>query len=142
MTTPVTAPVVWSGCVVVTDDHGRLLGTVRAGLHYHPARPYEVRLTTSGDDTPWTFSRDLLADGCAYPAGLGDVQVWPVYRSWPAGDDVRVRLSSPYGTGVLTLPGDAVRRFVADTLLAVERGAERMDVDADRWLAGMTGGAS
>ena len=55
---------------------------VHAEFRYRSDDPFAVQLLLSIDQSPaisWIFSRDLLAEGVRGPAGMGDVQVFPVY---------------------------------------------------------------
>ncbi|MEU4011413.1 SsgA family sporulation/cell division regulator [Streptomyces pseudogriseolus] len=56
---------------------------VSIALRYTVAGPYAVRMVVETGVTPpvhWVFARDLLTEGLYRPAGLADVQVWPVPR--------------------------------------------------------------
>jgi Streptomyces sporulation and cell division protein, SsgA len=55
---------------------------VHAELRYRSDDPFAVQLLLSIDQSPaitWVFSRDLLVEGVRGPAGMGDVQVFPVH---------------------------------------------------------------
>jgi len=55
---------------------------VQAELRFRSDDPFAVQLLLSIDQSPaitWVFSRDLLVEGVRGPAGMGDVQVFPVH---------------------------------------------------------------
>ena len=55
---------------------------VHAELRYRSDDPFAIQLLLSIDQSPaitWVFGRDLLAEGVRGPAGMGDVQVFPVH---------------------------------------------------------------
>lgn len=84
------------------------------------ARAAEVR-------TEWVFGRDLLAEGLAGPAGLGDV------RFSPAGVGVAIELRSPDGRCTLTAPLDVLADFLARTVALVALDAP-VDVPQPSWF--------
>ncbi|MET8226091.1 SsgA family sporulation/cell division regulator [Streptomyces sp. NPDC005301] len=115
-------------------------------FHYAADEPYSVRMVVHTGSTPpveWVFARDLLTEGLRRPAGLGDVQVWPAPRRAhqleAGGGAVRIRISSPDGTTVLSLPARPLRDFVERSLEEVPSGAEtdmlHVDESLSAWVA-------
>jgi hypothetical protein len=93
--------------------------------------PYEVGLVFPGTDRSggvrWRMARELLADGLAGPAGMGDVAVLPdlVYQGC-----VELVLSSPDGVIALRVPTRALRSFLRATWRQVPAGAEVQPADS------------
>src|SRR5271156_5154697 len=95
-----------------------------ASLFYSGEDPYAIRIAFHvGLDEPveWIFARDLLADGLAGRAGLGDVQVWPSTATPdPHGDEVdsdvlNIELSSPFGQAHFEAPIKDISDFLRRT---------------------------
>ncbi|WP_395729542.1 SsgA family sporulation/cell division regulator [Nakamurella sp.] len=58
------------------------LPPVHAEFRYRSDDPFAVQLLLSIDQSPaitWVFGRELLVEGVRGPAGMGDVQIFPVY---------------------------------------------------------------
>jgi hypothetical protein len=58
------------------------LPPVHAEFRYRSDDPFAVELLLSIDQSPaivWVFGRELLLAGVRGPAGMGDVQIFPVY---------------------------------------------------------------
>ncbi|MFJ3224559.1 SsgA family sporulation/cell division regulator [Streptomyces sp. NPDC086783] len=119
---------------------------VTLAFRYVADEPYSVRMAVHTDSAPpveWVFARNLLMEGLRRPAGLGDVQVWPVPRRAhqleAGGGAVHIRISSPDGTTVLSMPARPLRGFVERSLEEVPSGAEtdRLHVDESlsAWVA-------
>ncbi len=111
---------------------------VAAELTYAPDDPYAVTLTFRDPrgPIPWTFARDLLAEGIYEPVGQGDVHVWPCLSA--AGEAVvMVELGSVEGGVVVEASARAVNTFVSETLVSVPRGSESQRYDVDAALAGI-----
>ncbi|MBQ0887068.1 SsgA family sporulation/cell division regulator [Streptomyces sp. RM72] len=115
---------------------------VAIAFHYSAADPYAVRMAVHTEEAPpveWVFARDLLTEGISRPAGLADVQVWPVPRRrryLEAGRGaVNIRVSSQDGTTVLTVQAASLRAFLDRTLDTVAAGTESTGPQIDRALA-------
>ena len=81
----------------------------------------------------WVFARELLVTGISRPAGVGDVQVFPV------DEGVVIDLASPDGTARLIAESAAITRFVAKMLHTVPLGAEQEFSTIDEELAILCG---
>ena len=58
------------------------LPPVHAEFRYRSDDPFAVQLLLSVDQSPaitWVFGRELLLEGVRGPAGMGDVQIFPVH---------------------------------------------------------------
>lgn len=112
---------------------------VAAEFRYLPEDPFAVRIhfpgsaTLSGEETVWTFARDLLGAGLGTPSGLGDIRIWPL-----TPERTGLALVSPEGVAVLEADTADLLRFLDRTYAAVPAGSERRHVDAalDSLLAG------
>lgn len=115
-----------------------------ASLFFSGEDPYAIRIAFHvGLDEPveWIFARDLLAEGIAARAGLGDVQVWPsIATPDPQGgdDDIRdvlnIELSSPFGQAHFEAPIKEISDFLQRTYRIVESGKETDFVDVEAEL--------
>ena len=88
LTHPAMTPV---DLINADDDSTLWLGR----LHFEPSDPMAVTLeinTRSQGTIPWSFARDLLANGIFEPSGAGAVQVWPCLAA-----DVQGRLDNRIG---------------------------------------------
>ncbi|MET8616140.1 SsgA family sporulation/cell division regulator [Streptomyces misionensis] len=108
------------------EDHEAFTQPVRTRLTYRVCDPYAVEArfgAGSGNETVWTFSRDLLRDGLQKEAGLGDVIVW---RGKEPRQQARVfiRLASPEGEALLSAAEHDVRAFVEAAGRLVRYGLE------------------
>ncbi|MER6611709.1 SsgA family sporulation/cell division regulator [Streptomyces sp. NPDC000927] len=108
------------------EEHEALTQPVRTRLTYRVCDPYAVETrfgVGSGNETVWTFSRDLLRDGLQKEAGLGDVIVRPEKEP---RQQVRVfiRLASPEGKALLSAAEHDVRAFVEAAGRLVQYGLE------------------
>lgn len=111
---------------------------IAAELTYAAQDPYAVTLTfrDPSGPIPWTFARDLLAEGMYEPIGEGDVHVWPCLSA--SGEAVvMVELGSVEGGVLVEVPARAVNGFVVETLASVPRGTETQRYDLDAALAGI-----
>jgi hypothetical protein len=111
---------------------------VLADLSYDGTDPYAVQVafhtgSTDGDVVQWTFARQLLSDGVSFPAGEGDVQVWPSGDG--SGAVVCLALSSPSGRALFEVPLRDLVDFLRRTHDAVPPGTESEHVDVDAELA-------
>lgn len=65
--------------ILVSDP---ALPAVHAEFRFRSDDPFAVQLLLSIDQSPaitWVFGRDLLLEGVRGPAGMGDVQIFPVH---------------------------------------------------------------
>ncbi|MFI9219359.1 SsgA family sporulation/cell division regulator [Streptomyces werraensis] len=128
---PAPEPDVSCRCEGSATLEGLVTVPVTLAFRYSAADPYAVRMVVETSVTRpvhWVFARDLLAEGLSRPAGLADVQVWPVprrARRLGAGRGaVRIRVSSPGGTTTLSVKAACLRAFLGRTLEVVAAGAE------------------
>ncbi|MEV5146907.1 SsgA family sporulation/cell division regulator [Streptomyces sp. NPDC052727] len=115
---------------------------VTLAFHYAADDPYAVRMVVNSGASPlveWVFARDLLAEGLVRPAGLADVQTWPVprrpHRLEAGKGALHIRISSPGGTTILSAPATALRKFLNPTFEQVAAGAESPILRLDEFLA-------
>lgn len=105
--------------------------TLALQLCYDFADPLAVSLRfETREQVSWTFSRDLLADGCLSPVGAGDVQVAPTGRGvcltlFP-GEDRQSRFF---------IEADALESFLEESYALVPRGREAPTPALERVLA-------
>lgn len=83
---------------------------------------------------PWTFARDLIADGLNQPTGEGDVTVTPTTGG------IQVDLSSPSGSARLQFGRSPLEKLLEQTELLVPLGAESAHIDWDYALATLVPG--
>lgn len=103
-------------------DHG----WTRVDLVYGKSDPYAVWFLcyeNAHDAAAWPVARDVVAAGCASPAGSGDVRVRP------EGADLLVTFESPEGRFVFTLSRTLVVKFLKATFRSVRQGQETVAVD-------------
>jgi Streptomyces sporulation and cell division protein, SsgA len=109
-----------------------VLPAVQAELRYYCDDPFAVQMLLSIDQSPaicWVFGRELLADGLHMPAGIGDVQIYPVE------DGVAIELRSGSSSAKLLAYGPDLQTFVDRTRDLVPAGAELEHDDIDGELA-------
>ncbi|MFI1167538.1 SsgA family sporulation/cell division regulator [Streptomyces sp. NPDC020801] len=123
--------------LITADEQER---PVPATLRYLSADPLAVHVdfppeaSLDGSDVSWTFSRTLLEEGLAQPAGAGDVHLWP------CGDSRTVlELHSPSGMALLRFDTPALRRFLLRTYAVVAAGQEDVGAAVDRGLNALFG---
>lgn len=126
--------------------HKTLVVEVRAGvtdrfpvlahLSYDPADPFAVTVVFSHDGRVlacWQLDRDMLLDGLARPAGIGDVRLRPESRG--VGRELRMEFfGEPRADGgrphaVVFAWAEAVGEFLAETRRVVPPGREEVRVD-------------
>jgi len=78
---------------------------------------------------PWTFARELIADGLNTTTGHGDVRVVPAETA------VTLELSSPSGAARLAFARASLEKLIEHTEHLVPLGAEAEHVDWDDALA-------
>ncbi len=100
-------------------------------LQFNPKEPYAVtfRFLPGGDSdaVPWTFGRDLLADGLCGQAGVGGVLVGPL-----DGDNRKTKITllptkeeDPNGTPAIVLfERSHLEGFLAETYKMVPKSQE------------------
>ena len=109
-----------------------VLPAVQAELRYYCDDPFAVQMQLSIDQSPaisWVFGRDLLTDGLHMPAGIGDVQIYPVE------DGVAIELRSGSSCATLLAYGPDLQTFVDRTWELVPAGTELRHDDLDGELA-------
>jgi hypothetical protein len=92
--------------------------SVTITLAYDPAEPFAViaSFASSASEVCWYFARDLLRDGLASPAGLGDVRIFPHHgRRYIA----IVLSTADWPDALFVLPRPPVAQFVLDVYHAV-----------------------
>lgn len=97
------------------------LPPVHAEFRYRSDDPFAVQLLLSVDQSPavsWVFGRELLRAGVAGPAGIGDVQIFPVY------DGTVVELHSGEQTARILAHTPDVTAFLDRSLQLVPAGSE------------------
>lgn len=105
---------------------------VDADFRFASRDPYAVRVVFSVASAPvveWVFSRELLVDGLAAPAGTGDVQLFPTRAG------IVFELTSPSGRARLVAQPEVLAAFVQETLDVVPLGSESKFFDLDREIA-------
>ncbi|SDX62400.1 Streptomyces sporulation and cell division protein, SsgA [Modestobacter sp. DSM 44400] len=145
-----------SGCTARTTLH--LVGpqswtAVPAALVYESADPYAVRVMfgDAGEDVvaadadpddegvEWLLSRELLRAGLSFPAGDGDVRIWPARA---ALDVLFLQLRAPSGEALFELSAAVVGDFLRETELLVPAGQESGLLQVDDELSALLQGGS
>lgn len=103
---------------------------VHAELRYRSDDPFAVQLLLSIDQSPaitWVFGRDLLVEGMQAPAGIGDVQVFPVH------DGTVIELRSGEQVASLLAHTPDLANFLDHSIQIVPAGSESayFDIEAD-----------
>ncbi len=103
---------------------------VHAELRYRSDDPFAVQLLLSIDQSPaitWIFGRDLLVEGVRGPAGMGDVQVFPVH------DGTIIELRSGDQTARLLSHTPDLMYFLDHGVAIVPTGSESayLEVESD-----------
>lgn len=104
------------------------LPAVHAEFIYRSDDPYAIQLLLSIDQSPaitWVFGRDLLQSGVQAPAGMGDVQVFPVH------DGTVIELRSGNHTARLLTHSPDVVEFLDRTVEIVPVGSESEYVEIE-----------
>jgi hypothetical protein len=107
-----------------------VLPAVQAELRYNCDDPFAVQMRLSIGQSPaisWVFSRELLTDGLHRPAGIGDVQIYPVE------DGIAIELRSGDTSATLLAYTPELQTFVDQIWELVPAGAEleHNDLDAE-----------
>ncbi|MFJ9519837.1 SsgA family sporulation/cell division regulator [Kitasatospora sp. NPDC101801] len=114
---------------------------VEACLEYRADDPYAVSMVFGAEcalgssAVAWVFARQLLTDGIAASAGLGDVRVRPYD---PEQTVIELRVDG--GCAVLLVRTEDIRSFLTATYRAVPPGSEWRRIAWDEVLARLTGG--
>ncbi|ACV79800.1 SsgA family sporulation/cell division regulator [Nakamurella multipartita] len=103
---------------------------VHAELRYRSDDPFAVQLLLSIDQSPaitWVFGRDLLVEGVQAPAGIGDVQVFPVL------DGTVIELRSGEQVASLLAHTQDLAAFLDHSIEIVPSGSESayFEIEAD-----------
>lgn len=106
------------------------LPPVHAEFRFRSDDPFAVELALSIDQSPaitWVFGRDLLIEGVQGPAGMGDVQVFPVH------DGTVIELRSGEQAARLLAHTPDVADFLEGTVELVPAGSESayLEVESD-----------
>ncbi len=116
---------------------------VPAVLSYTVPDPFAVRIGfgdpggPAGDGVTWLLARELLATGLQWPAGDGDVRIWP---SRTDGDVLYLHLRSPSGEALFELSRATVAAFLRRTEELVACGQETAALAIDDELAALLSG--
>jgi hypothetical protein len=127
--------------VLLQPDGGSV--PMRVSLRWRIDDPYVVRMVfrASRTDRPevgWDLSRELLAEGLAHDAGIGDVRITP-----EKGTDVlRLRLSGPTGTVTFLQDGRMLADFLDTTFDLVPLGSEVATLDFEAEVCALLDAAS
>lgn len=112
---------------------------VRSRWSYRADQPFTVIAAFQTDRdrwVEWSFARDLVVEGLAAPAGVGDVRLEPeVERELRV---LAVEISSPEGYARLELDHNAVSSFIAATEEVVPLGEESGHFDVDALIDELT----
>lgn len=132
--------------MIVHQGEGGKRAELPVRLTYRPTDPYAVETVFySGEprgEVVWTFARDLLIGGLEHSAGEGDVTVWSPSepKAKPGTRRTFIRLSSPEGTAVLSVPRAHLKRYLDKTQSLVAVGMEHqpfgssLDVLDSEWV--------
>ena len=106
------------------------LPAVHAEFRYRSDDPFAVQLLLSIDQSPaitWVFGRDLVLAGVRGPAGMGDVQVFPVH------DGTIIELRSGDHAARLLAHTPDLMDFLDETSQIVPTGSESayFEIDSD-----------
>jgi len=99
-------------------------------MSFDPESPLVVNFDfdVEGVAAKWMFSRDLVAEGCYSPNGVGDGDC----RFWADNDGttdmLTVLISSPEGEAVLDVPRQSVLFFLETCDAQVRRGSKAEDM--------------
>lgn len=94
---------------------------VRARFEYRTDEPFGVHMTLSLEDgsaVEWVIARELIIQGVHVPAGLADVQLYPI------SDAIVIELDSPDGGAVLLADPAAMYEFAVEIQQLVPLGSE------------------
>jgi hypothetical protein len=106
---------------------------------YRSDDPFAVMMSISrpsGRWIDWLLSRDLLIEGLAGPAGVGDVRLTPF--SDEEFDVLEVRIGDDEGFASLEFDRDLIERFLEASFEIVAAGAESAVIDVEAELEKIT----
>ncbi|HEX4248242.1 MAG TPA: SsgA family sporulation/cell division regulator [Pseudonocardia sp.] len=106
---------------------------------YRADDPFAVMMSISrpsGRWIDWLLSRDLLIEGLATPAGIGDVRLTPFTDE--EFDVLEVRIGDDEGFASLEFDRDLIERFLEATFDIVPAGAESAVIDVEAEIEKIT----
>jgi hypothetical protein len=106
---------------------------------YRADDPFAVMMSISrpsGRWIDWLLSRDLLIEGLAIPAGIGDVRLTPFTDE--EFDVLEVRIGDDEGFASLEFDRDLIERFLDATFDIVPAGAESAVIDVEAEIEKIT----
>ncbi|HEY0574797.1 MAG TPA: SsgA family sporulation/cell division regulator [Pseudonocardia sp.] len=106
---------------------------------YRSDDPFAVMMSISrpsGRWIDWLLSRDLLIEGLAGPAGVGDVRLTPF--SDEEFDVLEVRIGDDEGFASLEFDRDLIERFLEASFEIVSAGAESAVIDVEAEIEKIT----
>jgi len=106
---------------------------------YRADDPFAVMMSISrpsGRWIDWLLSRDLLIEGLAIPAGIGDVRLTPFTDE--EFDVLEVRIGDDEGFASLEFDRDLIERFLEATFDIVPAGAESAVIDVEAEIEKIT----
>ncbi|HTF49340.1 MAG TPA: SsgA family sporulation/cell division regulator [Pseudonocardia sp.] len=106
---------------------------------YRSDDPFAVMMSISrpsGRWIDWLLSRDLLIEGLAGPAGVGDVRLTPF--SDEEFDVLEVRIGDDEGFASLEFDRDLIERFLEASFEIVAAGAESTVIDVEAEIEKIT----
>jgi hypothetical protein len=106
---------------------------------YRSDDPFAVMMSISrpsGRWIDWLLSRDLLIEGVAGPAGIGDVRLTPFTDD--EFDVLEVRIGDDEGFASLEFDRDLIERFLEATSDIVPVGAESAMIDVEAEISKIT----
>jgi Streptomyces sporulation and cell division protein, SsgA len=106
---------------------------------YRSDDPFAVMMSISrpsGRWIDWLLSRDLLIEGLAGPAGIGDVRLTPFTDD--EFDVLEVRIGDDEGFASLEFDRDLIERFLEATSDIVPVGAESAMIDVEAEISKIT----
>jgi hypothetical protein len=106
---------------------------------YRSDDPFAVMMSISrpsGRWIDWLLSRDLLIEGLAGPAGVGDVRLTPF--SDEEFDVLEVRIGDDEGFASLEFDRDLIERFLEASFEIVAAGAESAVIDVEAEIEKIT----
>lgn len=114
--------------MILISDPG--LPPVNAEFRYRSDDPFAVQMLLSIDQSPaisWVFGRELMLEGVRGPAGMGDVQIFPVH------DGTVVELRSGEQSARLLAHTPDLMEFLDCTVEMVPTGSESayFEVESD-----------
>ena len=106
---------------------------------YRSDDPFAVMMSISrpsGRWIDWLLSRDLLIEGLAGPAGVGDVRLTPFADE--EFDVLEVRIGDDEGFASLEFDRDLIERFLEASFEIVAAGAESTVIDVEAEIEKIT----